>query len=105
MKKGRQGTRVEILCRPGDAARLETLLLTETTTIGVRRTDVSRTVLPRKQAEIDVLGHSVRVKIVALPGGGTRVKPEFDDVQRVALATGRRAADIYQLVLGAAERL
>jgi uncharacterized protein (DUF111 family) len=45
------------------------------------------------------------VKIVRLPDGGSRVKPEFDDVQRVALATGRRAVDIYNLALGAAERL
>jgi uncharacterized protein (DUF111 family) len=105
MKKGRQGTRVEVLCQPGDADRLESLLLTETTTIGVRRSDVSRITLARKQDEIEVLGHMVRVKIVTLPAGGTRAKPEFDDVQRVALATGRRPADIYQIALGAAERL
>ena len=37
MKKGRQGTRIELLCRPGDAARFEALLLRETSTIGVRR--------------------------------------------------------------------
>jgi uncharacterized protein (TIGR00299 family) protein len=103
MKKGRQGTRIEVLSRPGDADRFEAQLLTETTTIGVRRTDVSRVGLARQQAEVQVLGHSVRVKIVVLPDGGTRTKPEFDDVQRVALATGRRPADIYQLVLGAAE--
>jgi hypothetical protein len=42
---------------------------------------------------------------VTLPDGGSRAKPEFEDVQRVALATGRRAFDIYQLALGAAERL
>jgi pyridinium-3,5-bisthiocarboxylic acid mononucleotide nickel chelatase len=104
MKKGRQGTRVEVLCLPEDASRLETLLLSETTTIGVRRSDVSRATLARQQAEIGVLGHTVRVKIVTLPDGASRAKPEFDDVQRVALATGRRPADIYQLVLGAAER-
>jgi hypothetical protein len=103
MKKGRQGTRIEVLSRPGDADRFEAQLLTETTTIGVRRADVSRVGLARQQAEVQVLGHSVRVKIVVLPDGGTRTKPEFDDVQRVALATGRRPADIYQLVLGAAE--
>jgi pyridinium-3,5-bisthiocarboxylic acid mononucleotide nickel chelatase len=104
MKKGRPGTRIEILCQPTDVARLERLLLTETTTIGVRRHDVSRLALPRQQATVGVLGHSVRVKVVALPDGGTRAKPEFDDVQRVALATGRRPADIYQLALAAAER-
>jgi pyridinium-3,5-bisthiocarboxylic acid mononucleotide nickel chelatase len=104
MKKGRQGTRVEVLCRPADAERLERLLLVETTTIGVRRQDTTRLALPREQATVGVLGHTVRVKIVSLPDGGTRAKPEFDDVQGVALATGRRPADIYQLALVAAER-
>ena len=104
MKKGRQGTRVEILCRPDDAARFETLLLSETTSIGVRRCDLSRIALPRKEGSVSVLGHGVRMKTVVLPDGGTRAKPEFDDVQRVALATGRRPADIYQLALAASER-
>jgi hypothetical protein len=104
MKKGRQGTRVEVLSRPADADRLEGLLLGETTTIGVRRHEVSRLALAREQGTVGVLGHSVRVKIVVLPDGGTRVKPEFDDVQRVALATGRRPVDIYQIALAAAER-
>jgi len=104
MKKGRPGTRVELLCSPEDAERFESLLLTETTTIGVRRSEVSRVALARTEGTVAVLGHEVRVKIVVLPAGGMRVKPEFDDVQRVALATGRRPADIYQLALGAAER-
>jgi uncharacterized protein (TIGR00299 family) protein len=105
MKKGRPGMRIEVLARPEDAPRLEALLLTETTSIGVRRSVATRLALPRRQAEIELFGHSLRVKIVVLPEGGTRAKPEFDDVQRVALATGRRAVDIYQLALGAAERL
>jgi pyridinium-3,5-bisthiocarboxylic acid mononucleotide nickel chelatase len=99
MKKGRHGTRIEILCSPGDAWRFEALLLRETTTIGVRRSEVSRTVLPRQEANVDVLGHSIRLKVVTLSSGERRAKPEFDDVQRVALATGRQAADIYQLAL------
>jgi uncharacterized protein (DUF111 family) len=52
---------------------------------------------------VEVLGHDIGLKIVIAPGGVERAKPEFDDVQRVALATGRSAADIYQLAL-AAER-
>jgi uncharacterized protein (TIGR00299 family) protein len=105
MKKGRPGMRIEVLARREDAARLEALLLTETTSIGVRRSPASRLALPRREAQIELFGHSLRVKIVMLPDGGSRAKPEFDDVQRVALATGRRAIDIYQLALGAAERL
>jgi uncharacterized protein (TIGR00299 family) protein len=104
MKKGRHGTRIEILARPADAARFETLLLRETTTIGVRRSEVSRVVLPREEVTVDVLGHPLRLKVATLPDGDRRAKPEFDDVQRVALATGRRAADIYQLALSAERR-
>jgi hypothetical protein len=104
MKKGRPGTRIEILASPADANKLETLMLSETTTLGVRRSEVSRRALHRREAEVSVLGHAVRVKVASLPDGGERVKPEFDDVQRVALATGRRPADIFQLALAAAER-
>ena len=104
MKKGRQGTRIEILCRPEDAPRFEALLLRETTTIGVRRSEVDRVVLAREEATVDVLGHTVRVKVVTLSDGGRRAKPEFDDVQRVALATSRSAADIYELALAAERR-
>jgi uncharacterized protein (DUF111 family) len=93
-----------VLASPADAGRLELLLLGETTTLGVRRSDVSRKVLPRRQADVEVLGHAVRVKIASLPDGTERAKPEFDDVQRAALATGRRPADIFQLALAAVER-
>lgn len=104
MKKGRMGTRVELLCRSEDASRFERALLEDTTTIGVRRARVSRLALPRREVAVDVLGHSVRIKVVTLPGGANSLKPEFDDVRQAALATGRRSADIYQLALGAAER-
>ena len=104
MKKGRAGTRLEVLCRPVDAERLEQLLLAETTSIGVRRTEMTRVVLPRSEVCVQVLGHDVRVKVATLSDASVRAKPEYDDVQRIALATGRRPADIYQLALAAAER-
>jgi uncharacterized protein (TIGR00299 family) protein len=105
MKKGRAGTRIEVLCRRADAGRFERLLLQETTSLGVRRTDVTRVALPRDEATVEVLGHTIRVKVAQVPDGRPRMKPEFDDVQRVALATDRRPADIYQLALDQAERV
>jgi uncharacterized protein (TIGR00299 family) protein len=104
MKKGRHGTRIEILVRPEDAARFERLLLQETSSIGVRRSNVDRVALARRERTVTVLGHDVRIKEVTLPDGDSRAKPELDDVQAVALATGRRPLDIYQLALGASER-
>jgi pyridinium-3,5-bisthiocarboxylic acid mononucleotide nickel chelatase len=105
MKKGRPGTRIDVLARPATASALEDRLLSESTTIGVRRARLERRALPRDQRRVEVLGHEVTLKVVSLPDGRTRVKPEFDDVQRVALATGRPAADIFKFAIEAAERL
>lgn len=105
MKRGRPGTRIEVLARPADVSRLELMLLRETTTIGVRRIDVCRRALPREQRTVEVLGHAVSLKVVQLPDGRTRVKPEFSDVQRVAQQTGRALRDIFQLAADQAERL
>jgi uncharacterized protein (TIGR00299 family) protein len=105
MKKGRPGTRIEVLARLPHAPGLEDRLLAESTTIGVRRARLERRALARESRRVQVLGHEVTLKVVSLPGGRRRAKPEFDDVQRVAQATGRPAADIFQLALEAEERL
>jgi uncharacterized protein (TIGR00299 family) protein len=104
-KHGRPAVRVELLCRPGVASRLEELLLVETTTIGVRRREVLRRALARDVIHITVLGHELSAKRVTLPDGRRRTKPEFADVQHVALATGRPLQDIFRLAAAEAERL
>lgn len=104
MKKGRVGTRIEVLARPEDAARLEEALFANTSTLGVRRLAVRRRALERASSTVRVLGHEVRMKIAALPDGGRRIKPEFDDVWAVSTATGRSPGDVTSLALAAAER-
>ncbi len=94
MKKGRPGARIECLVAPQDADRFEAMLLVESTTIGVRRFEVARRALPRTERTVSVAGHEVRVKIVTLPNGSTRAKPESDDVVRVAQATGRSVRQV-----------
>jgi len=104
MKRGRLGTRVEALVRSVDAARLEAILFVESTTIGVRRRSVRRQALARQVIEVTVLGQPISAKVVTLPNGGRRAKPEFVDVQRVALATDRPLQDILRLAIAEAER-
>ena len=104
MKRGRPGTRIEVLCRAADVTPLEELLLVETTTIGVRQRTVRRRALAREIVHLTVLGHDIAAKVVTLPTGRRRAKPEFADVQRVALATGRPLQDISSLAAIEAER-
>lgn len=104
MKKGRVGARIEVLCRPGDVARMEEALFASTTTIGVRRLALERRALRREERTVRVLGHEVRVKVATLPGGTHRSKPEYEDLRAVSLATGRSLGDVASLALTAAER-
>ena len=104
MKKGRSGTRIEVLTSPSRTAELERMLLAETTSIGVRRSVMRRTALPRATGRVSVLGHDIAIKVVELPDGRRRAKPEFEDVQRVAVATGRSPGDIFWLASIEAER-
>jgi pyridinium-3,5-bisthiocarboxylic acid mononucleotide nickel chelatase len=102
MKKGRPGVRIEVMARPTDADRLEARILESTTTIGVRRWTVERRVLPRRSRAVSVLGYRVAIKETILPDRTLRTKPEFEDVARVAAATGRPADDIFLLAVEAA---
>src|SRR5581483_1729424 len=64
MKKGRPGTRIEVLSTGARAVALEELLFTHSSSIGVRRLWVERAALPRVERTVAVLDHDVRVKLV-----------------------------------------
>jgi uncharacterized protein (DUF111 family) len=57
--------------------------------------------LPREVREVRLAGEPVRVKVVRLPDGSRRAKPEFDDVRRVAAAQGRSVSEVAKDVLAA----
>lgn len=88
MKKGRPGVRVEALAPRASLERVAEALFRSTTTIGVRHWPVERVTLERSEEVVEWRGHAIRVKIVRLPGGGQRRKPEFDDVVEAARALG-----------------
>ncbi len=104
MKKGRPGIRIEALSDPATADALEGILLRESTTIGVRRYTVLRTALRRSHLKVEVLGQPVGLKVVTLPDGSTRAKPEFDDVRRAAAATGRTHQEIIDTAMDASRK-
>jgi len=64
-------------------------MFTETTTIGVRETAVSKHALDRAERSIEVDGHRVRVKTATLDGVLVNAQPEYDDVVAAAAAAGR----------------
>ena len=105
MKKGRPGTRIEVLAGREMADRLEELLFSHSSSIGVRRTLVERHALPRAVHTVHALDHDIRVKVVTLPTGERRAKPEHEDVARVATETGRSLREVAASARAAGERL
>lgn len=105
MKKGRPGTRIELLCHPAAADEMERALFVHSSTIGVRSHRVARSALRREERTIRVLDHDVRVKLVTLPNGARRAKPAHDDLAKVAAATSHALRDVTAIAHAEAERL
>jgi hypothetical protein len=101
MKKGRVGTRVEALVAPADLARMEEKIFLHFTTIGVKTFDVVRNALSREMRVVRLDGRDIRVKVVTLPDGSLRAKPEFDDLRQFAQETSRPVAQVRSDILAA----
>ena len=84
MKKGRPAHTVSVLARPDQAAYLRYLLLTLTSSIGVRETKVRKTALPRGWVDLIVADSCISMKIAHRHGTIWQVTPEFDDLERAA---------------------
>ena len=103
MKKNRPAYQIQVLCAEEDIAALEQVLFEETTTIGVRRTPMQRTVLSREIVPIETAFGSMRAKRVALPDGAVRLYPEYEDVARASREHEVTYQEAYRVALCACE--
>ena len=105
MKKGRPAHTLCALARPDAVAALRDIILSETSTLGVRHHGVSRLALPRAWIEVDIGSGSVPVKIGYRDGVIVQVTPEFDAVAAYAAEHGEPEHSIMQRTLVAAATL
>lgn len=88
MKKSRPATKVSMLV---DETRLNDVLdelFTSSTTIGARMRQVTKRMLPREDRTFATTVGDVRAKIVTMPDGSRRWKPEHDDIVAIAEKLG-----------------
>ncbi len=89
MKKGRPAVELCVLASPADALSLQTIMMRETGSLGVRHTQTTRFAVRRTTREVTIEGLTVRIKT-----GPYGEKPEHDDLVAVANVTGRSLRDI-----------
>jgi hypothetical protein len=86
MKKGRPAHTLHVLA-PAETPvlqRLEDVVFSQTSAIGLRRRSVAKQALHRTQTSVDVGGHTVRVKLAHHRGVVVNAQPEHDDVAAAA---------------------
>ena len=84
MKKGRPGHLVGVLTDGEHRSALIETLITETTTLGVREHDVSRTALERRHETVQTKWGPVRVKLGLRGDAVLNATPEFEDCRALA---------------------
>lgn len=105
MKKGRPAHTVSVLSPPDRVDAMARVLLTHTSTIGLRRHQLDKLPLPRESVEVDVLGATVRVKVARLDGAVVNASPEYEDVARVAAESGMAEKAVLAATIHAAQEL
>ncbi len=83
MKKSRPGVLLSVICLPQDADALAEVMMKHTSTLGIRRQDMSRYILTREEKTVSTAFGDVRVKCAG-GMGADRKKPEYDDIAALA---------------------
>jgi pyridinium-3,5-bisthiocarboxylic acid mononucleotide nickel chelatase len=106
MKKGRPAHVVSALVEPVAVPAVRAALFRETTTLGIRESEVARRVLARRFRTVDVDGQPVAVKLGLGPEGEVvNAMPEWEDVVRAAAALDRPVKSVLAQAMGLAEAL
>lgn len=98
MKKNRPAYVLHVLMTAEKREELEQLIFSCTTTIGVRRYPVERTILPREVREIRTRYGEAKVKLCRR-GGVDMCYPEYESVRAICLETGKSFQEVFRAVM------
>ena len=104
MKKNRPAWLLTVICKEEDVPGMEALIFAETTSIGIRRARMERTILPRKKAKVMIPFGEVEVKICG-PEGAQKCYPEYESLIKICKKTGISYAEAYQMTVEASRNL
>jgi len=105
MKKGRPALTVSAIVAIERAEALASVMLRETTSLGVRRHDVTRVERPRSLEHVDTPYGRIPVKVARGPFGPAQVKPEFDACVDAARAHGVPVREVLRAAIAASSEI
>lgn len=103
MKKNRPAYELRVICAPEDVTRLEEIIFRQTTTIGIRRAVMERTVMERTCRTVETPYGAAQVKLCR-HGDVKKIYPEYESVAALCRAGGRDFGEVYQVIVNCARK-
>lgn len=98
MKKNRPAWKLEVICRQEDVPTLEDIIFAETTTIGIRRIVMARTILSRHQTILQTKYGPLTTKLCGRLGK-EKLYVEYESAAAIARKYGIPLSAVYASVL------
>lgn len=99
MKKNRPAYQLNVICEYSDIEKLEQIIFKNTTTIGIRRIKIERTVLERENKKILTSFGEVDIKICKLQDGTRKFYPEYNSIIEICERDNLCYLDVYNKIL------
>jgi pyridinium-3,5-bisthiocarboxylic acid mononucleotide nickel chelatase len=96
MKKSRPAITLSVLCKTTLTPVIEHILLTETSSLGIRKYTVEKKMLQREWETVSTQWGPIRIKYGILEGKRIKMKPEYEDCITIARINNITMQDILQ---------
>ncbi|MGO5065707.1 nickel pincer cofactor biosynthesis protein LarC [Clostridium sporogenes] len=98
MKKTRPAVKLTVLCKNKLENVMKEIMFKETTTLGIRKYYVEKSMLKRKIEKVKTIYGEVSIKKSYLKGNILNSKPEYEDCKKIALENHISIKDVYEEV-------
>ena len=103
MKKNRPAVKISVLVPPAKREAVSHILLTETSTFGIRFTEMDRIILDRQSMQVQTPYGKVAVKVGSMNGQVMHFSPEYENCKEIARKKRIPVKTVYDTVLQSAE--
>ncbi|MBC8282569.1 MAG: nickel pincer cofactor biosynthesis protein LarC [Nitrospinae bacterium] len=104
MKKNRPATKISVLAENSDREVLSKILLTETSSFGVRFYEVGRMTLDRELQSLKTPYGVIKIKLGSIDDQTVQATPEFEDCKKAARKNKLPVKKVYESVLALAHK-
>ncbi|CBZ01924.1 nickel pincer cofactor biosynthesis protein LarC [Clostridium botulinum] len=98
MKKTRPAAKLTVLCENKLENIMREIIFKETTTLGIRKYSVEKSMLKRKIEKVKTIYGEISVKRSYLKGQVLNSKPEYEDCKKIALENNIPIKEVYEAV-------